>query len=308
MTAGSRPIVLIATPPERANRAVLESEHYAVVHVHTGALAIEWARELRPDTVILEADLPDLPAIEVCRRLRADLRLGHKMPILLFAAETPSGEERVAGLRAGAWDFVRRPADADELSLTVRTYVQAKRNIDLAVAEEIPDPETGLLTRGALARRARELGAVMARTRGALACVVFALDGAPADPRLTRMVAHSARSSDVVGALGPGEFAVLAPGTDEEGAVKLAQRVGRTLSEVGATLKAGCHAVANLKYSPMDPVELLTRAAAAVRHGIPEPDCAWVRRAEAIASGRDSGPYARVTQPGIMLDHRSSGV
>src|SRR5439155_22489216 len=98
------------------------------------------------------------------------------------------------------------------------------------------DPATGLHTRPALARRARELGALMSRGRGALACVVFALDADQADPKTGSLVARSARVSDVVGALSPTEFAVLAPATDHTGAVKLAQRIGGALREmVGAS-------------------------------------------------------------------------
>jgi hypothetical protein len=68
--------------------------------------------------------------------------------------------------------------------------------------------------------------------------------------------------------------------------VKLAQRVAVALGMAmdhgqlapGSTLRVGYDAVANLTYSPIDPFELLTRAAAAVRSGIPEAACPWVRR------------------------------
>ena len=126
----------------------------------------------------------------------------------------------------------------------------------------------------------------MSHGRGALACVVFALDADPADARAGRLVARSARVSDVVGALSPTEFVVLAPATDHAGAVKLAQRIGGALREVvGATspvapalLHVGYDAVTNLKYSPIDPVALLLRATTAVRNGTPEPGCPWMRR------------------------------
>jgi len=51
--------------------------------------------------------------------------------------------------------------------------------------------------------------------------------------------------------------------------------------DLGSALRAGFDAVVNLKYSPTDAVELLTRAAAAVRNGKPEPGRPWVRRFEA---------------------------
>src|SRR5256885_427095 len=171
---------------------------------------------------------------------------------------------------------------------------------------------------GTLARRARELGALMSRARGGLACVVFALDADPADPKAGSIVVRRARVSDVVGALSPTEFAVLAPSTDHAGAVKLAQRIGAALLEViGANgssaaaraLQIGYDAVPNLKYSPIDPVALLLRATTAVRTGTPEPGCSWMRRFdESKASAREAGAAPRTTPSGLVRGNRGTGV
>ncbi|HEX9705331.1 MAG TPA: response regulator [Gemmatimonadales bacterium] len=308
--APTRPVVLVVAP-EDAPPVALSPDQYAIMHVPSGTLAVDWARDLRPDAMIVEAELPETSGLEVCRQLHADFRLGHNVPILMVGRQKPTAEQRAAAISAGAWDFVRWPGDSRELALMVRAYVRAKRNIDVALAEDLADPPTGVHTRSALARRARELGAMMARTRGALACVVFAVDGEPPDPRTGGIVALAARVSDVVGALGASEFAVIAPSTDGRGAVSLAGRVGRTLREAsgtrrpivpGSTLWAGYHAVANLKYAPVDPVELLRRAASAVRTGTREPDCPWLRRADGSAAAPETA--ARLTLPGRILDKR----
>ncbi len=285
-TAPASPLILVAAPPEHSLARMLEGGRYTVVQMHTGTLALEWVRDARPDAIILDADLPDMSGIDACRLLHSDLSIGHTVPTLIVAPSMPTPEQRVAALRAGVWDFLLYPPDPEELSLCLETYLQAKRNIDVALAAGLVDPATGLHTRPALARRARELGALMSRGRGALACVVFALDADPADARAGSLVARSARVSDVVGALSPTEFVVLAPATDHAGAVKLAQRIGGALREViGATspvapalLHVGYDAVTNLKYSPIDPVALLLRATTAVRNGTPEPGCPWMRR------------------------------
>ena len=150
----------------------------------------------------------------------------------------------------------------------------------------------------------------MARARGGLACVVFALDADPADPKAGSIVVRSARVSDVVGTLSPTEFAVLAPGTDRAGAVKLAQRIGGALLEVvGASgsspaaraLQIGYDAVPNLKYSPIDPLALLLRATTAVRTGTPEPGCSWMRRFdESNATAPEAGAAPRTTPSGFI--------
>ncbi len=308
-------IVLITVVRDHSLGRVLDANGYAVVQPASGALALEWAREIRPDLVILDAELPDMSGIDACSLFCNDPRIGRNVPVLIVTADKPTPEQRVTALRAGAWDFLRYPGDLAELSLKVQTYVQAKRNIDVALAEGLVDPTTGLHSRSGLARRARELGALLSRNRGALACVVFAMEAEAGDPKAGVLVAQTARLSDVVGAWGPAEFAVLAPGTDDTGALKLAERVGGMLRDAvragprisGPTLRIGYDAVANLKYSPIDPVALLARAAAAVRTGRPEPEHPWVSRF--ADSGTEPTPKeaatARLTAPRLALDERT---
>ena len=314
-TSPAPPLILIAASPEHSLASVFEGRHYTVVQVHTGTLALEWVQDVRPDTIILDADLPDMSGIDACRLLHSDLRIGHTVPTLILACGEPTPEQRVAALRGGVWDFLLYPPDPAELLLSLETYLQAKRNIDVALAGLV-DPATGLHTRPALARRARELGALMSRARGGLACIVFALDANPADPKAGSVVVRSARVSDVVGALSPTEFAVLAPATDHAGAAKLAQRIGGALRDVigssspvaaAPALQVGYDAVTNLKYSPIDPVALLLRATTAVRNGTPEPGCAWMRRfEEAKAPAPEGASGQRTTRPGLLLGSRGT--
>jgi GGDEF domain-containing protein len=109
--------------------------------------------------------------------------------------------------------------------------------------------------------------------------------------------------------LGSSEFAVLAPTTDHAGAVKLADRVvavlrgpmaGGDMLPAETAVRAGYDAVANLTYSPIDPAELLTRAATAVRHGSPDTRHPWVRRFDP-----KTAPASRATPLGLELDQRS---
>src|SRR3989454_2753002 len=278
-TAPAPPLILVAATPEHSLARVLEGGRYTVVQVHTGTLALAWVRDARPDAIILDADLPDMSGIDACRLLHSDLSIGRTVPTLILASSMPTPEQRVAALRAGVWDFLLYPPDPEELWLCLETYLQAKRNIDVALAAGLVDPATGLHTRPALARRARELGALMSRGRGALACVVFALDADPADARAGSLVARSARVSDVVGALSPTEFVVLAPATDHAGAVKLAQRIGGavrgadgcTSAVAPAFLHVGFHDGPHLEDSPIHPAAPLLPAPTAVCNGTPSP-------------------------------------
>src|SRR5256885_2352344 len=85
--------------------------------------------------------------------------------VFFFQAEDGIRDDKVTGVQTCALPIY--PPDREELLLSLETYLQAKRNIDVALAGLV-DPATGLHTRPALARRARELGALMSRARGGL--------------------------------------------------------------------------------------------------------------------------------------------
>lgn len=282
----TQPVVLLAAAPGHPLAGVL-AEPFAVVQASTGAEVLELTQDHDPDVVLLEHELPDMSGFEACLRLRSDRRLPFNVPCLILTEERPTPTQRVEAVRAGVWDFVHYPADRDALPLRLEGFVQAKRNLDLALSDGLTDPRTGLHTRNGLARRARQLGALMARERGGLACIVFVIDGNAHNPEVGGVVAHAARVSDVVGTLSDREVAVLAPGTDHAGVVRLARRMANALREgvgngaASAPVKsAGYEAVTNLSYTPIDPVELLHRAAIAVHSGLPEPELAWLKRYE----------------------------
>src|SRR5690349_18928614 len=191
MVTTAPPAVLIAVVRDHSLADVLDDNGYSVVQPPTGTLALEWARDIRPDIIILDTDLPDMSGSDACWLFRSDPHVGRNVPILMVAPHKPTPEQRVTALRAGAWDFLRFPGEPDELALKLETYVQAKRNIDAALADGPLDPATGLHSRTGLARRARELGALMARKHGAFACVAFALDIDPTDARAGGLMAQA---------------------------------------------------------------------------------------------------------------------
>jgi putative two-component system response regulator len=79
----------------------------------------------RPELVLLDIGLPGLNGLEVCRRLRADPRTV-ALPIILVTGQT-SSRDVVAGLDAGADDFVRKPYDEAELMARVRSVLRLAR-------------------------------------------------------------------------------------------------------------------------------------------------------------------------------------
>ncbi|HEX2029706.1 MAG TPA: ATP-binding protein [Nitriliruptorales bacterium] len=91
-----------------------------------GRLAIELANEHRPDVIVLDLHLPDVPGHEVLHRLKADLRT-RDIPVIIASADASPG--RVQGLRDdGAFDYITKPLDvttfldAIEAALAIRDH------------------------------------------------------------------------------------------------------------------------------------------------------------------------------------------
>jgi len=254
-------------------------------------MAIELAHDIRPDVVVVDADLTDVPSLEVCRRLRTDPAIGRNVRLILLVPAKPTPEQRVKALRAGAWEFMLAAEGRDDVMLKLNTCIEAKRNIDAALADGLADAPSGLHNQSGLARRARQLEALMSRMHAPMACVVFELDTDEPDPDAASFITRAARASDIVAELSPGRFGVLAPDTDRRGAAQLASRliaafgasvadrtVHHGLPEARWSLRAGYEAVANATYTPFDPAVFIARAASAVRRGTIEAGHHDVRR------------------------------
>jgi two-component system OmpR family response regulator len=98
----------------------LEHEGYAVEVAGSGEEALWSAREVAPDAVVLDAMIPAPDGFEVCRRLRHE---GRWIPILMLTARDGVGD-RVAGLDAGADDYLVKPFSFDELFARVRSLLR----------------------------------------------------------------------------------------------------------------------------------------------------------------------------------------
>ena len=294
------PLVLFATYREADTRwllSILEAADYAVIREKSGEAALRRAQSAAPDVIIVDTELPDMTGAELCERLRTDPSVAGSTPILLAFPAGASREERLNALRAGAWDCISPPHEADETLLKIGAYVRAKRDADRARAEGLWDSPTGLYNRQGIARRARELSSQAFREHVALACLVLSLDAdpgvspaaeGPTVARCAQTIRSSVRLSDVVGRLSPREFAVLTPATDAGGARKLAARLAdNILTELAAAnaddpphrlrLRCGYDVVVNQGAAPTEPVDLLVRAYSALRMGRAE-EGDWLRR------------------------------
>ncbi len=98
----------------------LTSEGYRVSVANDGMTGLTLARESTPDLVILDWMLPGLTGVELCRRLRST---GSKIPVILLTAKDEISD-RVAGLDAGADDYVVKPFSIEELLARIRAHLR----------------------------------------------------------------------------------------------------------------------------------------------------------------------------------------
>ncbi|MBN1210706.1 MAG: response regulator [Myxococcaceae bacterium] len=100
----------------------LRSAGFSTHVAATGEAALTAAREQRPDLVLLDLMLPDMPGTEVCRQLRADARARDVLIVML----TAKGEEvdRVRGFEVGADDYVTKPFSVRELVLRLKAILR----------------------------------------------------------------------------------------------------------------------------------------------------------------------------------------
>jgi diguanylate cyclase (GGDEF)-like protein len=300
-----QPTVLIASHQESSSRSlesILGPNGYTVLKAYTGAQTLERARRSQPDAILLDATLPDQDPLEICHTLRHDPEFAPDTPIIIVSADHATRQQRIDALRAGAWEYLGQPLDAEHLLLKLETFTRVKLGADRARQDGLVDPATGLYNLRGLARRARELGAQASRLNAALACVALAPDfgddapGAePTDEVLEAVVAQLAgafraagRVSDAFGRLGPTEFAVVAAGTDAAGAVRLAERLAGAAAEgphdgLGThtaapfKLRAGYYVVPDARLPSADPADTILGAASALRLARADSRGPWIR-------------------------------
>jgi two-component system, OmpR family, response regulator MprA len=126
------PVKILVVDDERAVREslrrALELEGYEIELAGDGneALATLGHDEPQPDAVILDVLMPGVDGLEVCRRLRAT---GNHVPVLMLTARDEV-ENRVAGLDAGADDYVTKPFALEELLARVRALLRRTADTD----------------------------------------------------------------------------------------------------------------------------------------------------------------------------------
>jgi two-component system response regulator MprA len=144
---GERVLVVDDDPPlRRMLERTLAAEGFAVSVAADGAGALVQTEQGAPDVIVLDIALPGLDGLAVCRRLRAK---GLPTPILMLTARD-AVPDRVAGLEAGADDYLVKPFAVQELVARIRALTRrgAESRPRIAYADLSLDSGARVATRG----------------------------------------------------------------------------------------------------------------------------------------------------------------
>jgi two-component system cell cycle response regulator len=224
---------------------------YEVVAVHDGDGAWEELQKPNaPTLLVLDWEMPGMDGIDVCRKVRA-LESGPPHYIILLTARSDT-QDLVAGLEAGANDYVGKPFDPAELRARVdvgRRFVELYEEL-LASQRALEhqartDSLTQILNRGAIVARLCDEVARAAREGSTVAVGVMDVDyfkrvndthGHAAGDQVLREVVRRLKAAlrpyDILGRTGGEEFLVLIPGAAREDARAVLERVRQAICAV----------------------------------------------------------------------------
>jgi DNA-binding response OmpR family regulator len=111
-------------------RAYLEKDHFRVFVAASGREGLALAERHQPDLIVLDLMLPDVSGEEICHEVRSR----SDVPILMLTAKA-SEEERVAGLVAGADDYLVKPFSPRELVARVRAVLRRTQGVQTPLVE-----------------------------------------------------------------------------------------------------------------------------------------------------------------------------
>jgi two-component system cell cycle response regulator len=236
-------LVLVADD-DGVTRAIVSSwlkgAGYAVIAASDGEQALQLARDQQPDLLLVDVTMPGRDGYEVCRAIQAESAT--PPPVIFLTAHTQT-DARVAGLDAGAVDYIVKPFANEELVARVRAALRTKAVHDGLADQAARDGLTGLFNRRELDTRAGQAVALADRHNRPFSCLLLDIDhfkqvndthGHAAGDTVLREAAQricdASRISDIVGRYGGEEFVVLLPETDADAAVITADKLRALLA------------------------------------------------------------------------------
>ena len=143
----------------RLLEAKLSAEYFHVLSATSGAEALDKVRQELPDIVLLDVMMPGMDGFEVCRRMKRDPACAHIPVVMVTALDQPA--DRLAGLHAGADDFLTKPVDDVSMFARVRSLVRMKSMFEELRMREETRQSLGLPDAGEFAFDSRPTGTIL---------------------------------------------------------------------------------------------------------------------------------------------------
>ncbi len=218
----------------RLLRVRLQSER---IQLHTASSSTDglvMAKELKPDVILLDVDMPEMDGFEVITRLKADPET-QDIAVIFVSAANESGN-RVRGLDLGAVDFIAKPFDIVELKARLRSALRVQHLIRMLAQKAQIDGLSGLWNRSYFDQRLIAEFAESVRHNKPLTLVLADIDGFKAtndrfghlfgDIVIERFanILGGGRVSDIACRYGGEEFAIILPQTAMAEAIDVTER------------------------------------------------------------------------------------
>jgi diguanylate cyclase (GGDEF)-like protein len=245
-------ILVVDDDPQTATlvRTWYEDEPFEIVAAADGESGLRLAAERSPDLILLDVRMPGLDGVSVARRLHRNPATAG-IPVFLLTA-CRDVDTKVEAFAAGAWDYITKPFDCEEIDARVRSLLR-RRDALLGLQTEVrdlkssndqleqllmTDEKTGLYNFREFQRRLRDEWERAERYRTPLSVIFLDLDdfkklndtlghqaGDRALAEFATLVSGGARASDVAARYGGEEFAIILPHTDGAMGQRVAERI-----------------------------------------------------------------------------------
>lgn len=216
--------------------AVLE-DSYEICFATSGEQAIEVARQVLPDLILLDVMMPGIDGYDVCERIKSE-RLLADVPVI-FTTGLTNQDAEVRGLSLGAIDYITKPIQPVVLRARVANHIELKRLRDQLAQMAVTDALTGLSNRRYLEEAIKNEVATVTQTKDWLSVILLDIDffksfndtyGHPEGDRCLIMVASALTrairlSDNTVARYGGEEFTCVLPGMDFDTALKTAHDI-----------------------------------------------------------------------------------
>lgn len=262
---------LLSEPTEKARVLVIEDRDFesekfietmkrdddSVVAVKTGEQALLQSQQNDFDIITISLDLAGEDSLRLISHLRSHERT-RAIPILMVGDE--SDMKRVArGLEMGAYDYILRPVDRNELLARVRTQVRRKRyqdhlrsNYEMSLSLALTDSLTGLFNRRYLMVHLEKLLSKTRDTSKSLCVMMLDIDhfkhvndtyghaiGDEVLKIFSERISKRLRGVDLIARLGGEEFVVIMPDTNLDIAVLVAERLRSVIANEPFKISSG---------------------------------------------------------------------